>query len=170
MQQTVGPIHFRSIRLFLTAGCSALALLLAPGGSCAAQAAAQRRAAQLAYQAEMDRVGRDCPDSVTLTDRNECLNSVRRETYANFDAFFSALREILIEDSPNDANALALDGGETAWEKYRTASCDAMVRLYDIGSVKNPGSTQPSAQTRCLIQLTRSRMRDLMELYQPGPD
>lgn len=170
MRESAGQIRFRSLRRFLAAGCAALALQASLAKCCAAQAGAQRRAAQLAYQAEMDRSGLDCPDSVTLTDRNECLNSVRRQTYANFDAFFSALREILIEDSPNDANALALDAGENAWEKYRTATCDAMVRLYDIGSVKNPGSTQPNAQTRCLIQLTRSRMRDLMELYQPGPD
>jgi hypothetical protein len=44
-------------------------------------------------------------------------------------------------------------------------ACDAMVRVYDIGTVKHPGSTEPSSQTRCLITLTRSRMRDLKELY-----
>jgi hypothetical protein len=46
-------------------------------------------------------------------------------------------------------------------------ACDALVKVYDIGTIKHPGSDEPSARTRCLITLTRSRMRDLKELYAP---
>ena len=144
-----------------------LALLL--GGSLAAEAQSEaaRQAAQLAYDAEMAHVGNDCPDQLTLVDRNECLNNVRVETYRNFDAFFAGLREALIDESPNDANALALDSTERIWEKYRIEMCDTVSNVYDAGTIKHPGSSQPSARTRCLINLTRSRMRDLMQLYQP---
>jgi uncharacterized protein YecT (DUF1311 family) len=128
----------------------------------------QQRIADLAYEAEMTREGSgDCPDALTLGDRNVCLNDARVETYKNYDTFFNALREALIETSPNDANALALDGTERGWEKYRVTQCDAMVQVYDVGTIKHPGSTEPSAQTRCLILLTRSRMRDLKQLYAP---
>ncbi len=135
--------------------------------SAAAQNGKQQRIADLAYEAEMGHEGGDCPDATTLVDRNVCLNDARVETYKNYTQFFDALREALIQSSPNDANALALDGTEVVWEKYRVTACDALVKVYDIGTVKHPGSTEPSAQTRCLIQLTRSRMRDLKQLYGP---
>jgi uncharacterized protein YecT (DUF1311 family) len=127
----------------------------------------QQHIAELAYEAEMEHGSGDCPDATTLGDRNVCLNDARVETYKNYDTFFNALREALIESSPNDANALTLDGTEREWEKYRVTQCDAMVQVYDVGTIKHPGATEPSARTRCLIQLTRSRMRDLKELYAP---
>jgi uncharacterized protein YecT (DUF1311 family) len=108
-----------------------------------------------------------CPGALDVTDRDVCLNDARVETYKNYAQFFGALREALIQSSPNDANALALDGTEVVWEKYRVTACDAMVKVYDLGTIKHPGSTEPSAQTRCLITITRSRMRDLKELYAP---
>ena len=136
-------------------------------GSSLAQDGKQQRIADLAYEAEMAHDVADCPDAITLTDRNVCLNDARVETYKNYEQFFGALREALIQSSPNDANALSLDGTEVVWEKYRVTACDAMVRVYDTGTVKHPGASAPSAQTRCLIQLTRSRMRDLKQLYEP---
>jgi uncharacterized protein YecT (DUF1311 family) len=146
-----------------------LLLLLALGFDAhgVAQDGKQQRIADLAYEAEMAHDVADCPDATTLTDRNVCLNDARVETYKNYEQFFGALREALIQSSPNDANALALDGTEVVWEKYRVTACDAMVRVYDTGTVKHPGASAPSAQTRCLIQLTRSRMRDLKQLYEP---
>ncbi|HEY0784305.1 MAG TPA: lysozyme inhibitor LprI family protein [Acidobacteriaceae bacterium] len=149
------------------AGSATLILLLVLGYAMrgGAQDGKQQRIADLAYRAEMAHEGNDCTDSTTLEDRNECLNDVRVETYKNYTQFFSALREALIEDSPNDANALALDGTDVVFEKYRATACDAMVKVYDLGTIKHPGSTQPNARTRCLIQLTRGRMRDLKELY-----
>ena len=131
----------------------------------AAQDGKQQRIADLAYQAEMAHEGGDCPDALTLVDRNVCLNDARVETYRNYTQFFDALREALIQNSPNDSNALALDGTEVVWEKYRVTACDALVRVYDVGTVKHPGSMEPSSRTRCLITLTRSRMRDLKEIY-----
>jgi uncharacterized protein YecT (DUF1311 family) len=142
-------------------------LALGCAGSAAAQDGKQQRIADLAYEAEMAHDVADCPDAITLTDRNVCLNDARVETYKNYEQFFGALREALIQSSPNDANALSLDGTEVVWEKYRVTACDAMVRVYDTGTVKHPGASAPSAQTRCLIQLTRSRMRDLKQLYEP---
>jgi uncharacterized protein YecT (DUF1311 family) len=132
-----------------------------------AQDGKQQRIADMAYRAEMEHEGTDCPDSPTLEDRNECLNDVRDETYKNYKQFFNALREALIDNSPNDSNALALDGTELAWEKYRVIACDAMVKVYDAGTIKHPTSNAPNAQTRCLIQITRSRMKDLKKLYEP---
>lgn len=147
-----------------------LIVLLFLGGAFKAvgQAAAPQHAAHLAYDAEMAEVGHDCPDQLTLEDRNECLNDVRVQTYKNFDAFFAALREALIDESPNDSNALALDATQLGFEKYRTQTCDAVSNVYDVGTIKHPGSTRPSARTRCLIDLTRSRMRDLAHLYEPS--
>jgi uncharacterized protein YecT (DUF1311 family) len=143
-------------------------LLAAIYSDCAlAQDGKQQRIADMAYRAEMEHEGTDCPDSPTLEDRNECLNDVKVETYKNYTQFFNALREALIDNSPNDSNALALDGTELSWEKYRVTACDAMVKVYDSGTIKHPGSTAPNAQTRCLIQLTRSRMKDLKKLYEP---
>ena len=132
-----------------------------------AQNGKQQRIADLAYEAEMSHEVGACPEALDVTDRNVCLNDARVETYKNYTQFFGALREALIESSPNDSNALALDGTEVVWEKYRVTACDALVKVYDIGTIKHPGSTEPSAQTRCLITLTRSRMRDLKQLYEP---
>jgi uncharacterized protein YecT (DUF1311 family) len=145
------------------------ALLLALGYpiSGVAQGGKQQRIADTAYQAEMEREVGACPEAQTVTDRDVCLNDARVETYKNYTQFFDALREALIDSSPNDANALALDGTEVVWEKYRVTACDALVKVYDIGTIKHPGSTEPSARTRCLITLTRSRMRDLKQLYAP---
>lgn len=141
-------------------------LLPFPGATmqAVAQASPSRRAARLAYAAEMAEVGRDCPNQGDALDRGECLDGVREQTYKNFDTFFDGLREALIDAAPNDADALALDAAQRAWEKGRTATCDAVGNMYDVGTVKHPGSTHNS-RTSCLIQLTRSRMRDLMQLY-----
>src|ERR1700722_16868511 len=132
-----------------------------------AQNGKQQRIADLAYEAEMSHEVGACPEARGATDRNVCLNDARLETYKNYTQFFGARREALIESSPNDSNALALDGTEVVWEKYRVTACDAMVKVYDLGTIKHPGSSEPNAQTRCLIQLTRSRMRDLKQLYEP---
>jgi uncharacterized protein YecT (DUF1311 family) len=144
-----------------------LLLVLSYSLNGAAQDGKQQRIADMAYRAEMAHEGNDCTDSTTLEDRNECLNDVRVETYKNYTQFFDALREALIEESPNDANALALDGTQVVFEKYRLSTCDAMVKVYDLGTIKHPGSTEPNARTRCLIQITRGRMRDLKQLYAP---
>ena len=146
-----------------------LLLLLALGypRSAAGQDGKQQRIADMAYEAEMKHDVGACPEAETVTDRDVCLNDARVETYKNYTQFFDALREALIQSSPNDANALTLDGTEVVWEKYRVTACDALVKVYDIGTIKHPGSDEPSARTRCLITLTRSRMRDLKELYAP---
>jgi uncharacterized protein YecT (DUF1311 family) len=147
------------------AGILVVLLALASNLRVAAQDGKQQRIAELAYQAEMSHEVGACPGALDVADRNVCLNDARDETYKNYQQFFDALREALIQSSPNDANALALDRTEVVWEKYRVTACDAMVKVYDLGTIKHPGSSEPSSQTRCLILLTRSRMRDLRELY-----
>src|ERR1700677_910957 len=149
------------------ASAAILLLLLAMGYSlsAAAQGGKQQRIAALAYETEMAHEVGACPEAQTVTDRDICLNDARVETYKNYSQFFDALREALIQTSPNDSNALALDRTEVVWEKYRVTACGAVVGVYDMGTVKHPGSTEPNAQTRCLIQLTRGRMRDLKQLY-----
>jgi uncharacterized protein YecT (DUF1311 family) len=132
-----------------------------------AQNGKQQRIADLAYQAEMAHEVDACPEATTITDRDVCLNDARVETYKHYTQFFDALREALIQSSPNDSNALALDATEVPWEKYRAIACDALVKTYDAGTIKHPGATEPSARTRCLITLTRSRLRDLKQLYAP---
>ncbi len=150
-----------------TAAIVLLWMALVSSMNIVAQNGKQQRIADLAYEAEMSHEVGACPNALDVTDRNVCLNDARVETYKNYTQFFDALREALIESSPNDSNALALDGTEVVWEKYRVTACDALVKVYDIGTIKHPGSTEPSAQTRCLITLTRSRMRDLKQLYEP---
>jgi uncharacterized protein YecT (DUF1311 family) len=152
-----------------TRASGAVVVLLALGSALSAvgQDGKQQRIANLAYEAEMAHEVGACPEAITVTDRDVCQNDARVETYKNYTQFFNALREALIEGSPNDANALTLDGTEVVWEKYRVTACDAMVTAYDAGTIKHPGSGEPSARTRCLITLTRSRMRDLKELYAP---
>jgi uncharacterized protein YecT (DUF1311 family) len=150
-----------------TATIVILWMALASSMNIVAQNGKQQRIADLAYEAEMSHEVGACPEALDVTDRNVCLNDARVETYKNYTQFFDALREALIESSPNDSNALALDGTEVVWEKYRVTACDALVKVYDVGTIKHPGSTEPSAQTRCLITLTRSRMRDLKQLYEP---
>ena len=147
------------------AAISLLLLALVSNSRGGAQDGKQQRIADLAYEAEMSHEVGACPEALDVTDRNVCLNDARVEAYKNYAQFFGALREALIQSSPNDANALALDGTEVVWEKYRVTACDAMVKVYDLGTIKHPGSSEPSAQTRCLITITRSRMRDLKELY-----
>jgi uncharacterized protein YecT (DUF1311 family) len=150
-----------------TAAIFLLWMALVSSVNIVAQNGKQQRIADLAYEAEMSHEVGACPDALDVTDRNVCLNDARVDTYKNYTQFFGALREALIESSPNDSNALALDGTEVVWEKYRVIACDALVKVYDVGTIKHPGSTEPSSQTRCLITLTRSRMRDLKQLYEP---
>jgi uncharacterized protein YecT (DUF1311 family) len=150
-----------------TSASAVVLLTLGYALSAAAQDGKQQHIADLAYEAEMAHQVGACPEALTVTDRDVCLNDARVETYKNYSQFFNALREALIEGSPNDANALTLDQTEVVWEKYRVTACDAMVKVYDAGTIKHPGSVEPSSRTRCLITLTRSRMRDLKDLYAP---
>jgi uncharacterized protein YecT (DUF1311 family) len=153
----------------MTTRASAAIVVFLAGASCflsvSAQNGKQQHIAELAYETEMAHEVGACPEAQTVTDRDICLNDARVETYKNYTQFFDALREALIQDSPDDANALALDGTEVVWEKYRVTACDALVKVYDVGTIKHPGSSEPSSRTRCLITLTRSRMRDLKEMY-----
>ena len=144
-----------------------LVLMLGYAASAIAQNGQPQRIANFAFEAEMAHQVGACPEAITVSDRDVCLNDARLETYKNYKQFFDALREALIQASPNDSNALALDGTEVVWEKYRVSACEALVQVYDVGTIKHPGSTEPSSKTRCLIELTRSRMRDLKLLYSP---
>src|ERR1700753_802840 len=105
-----------------------------------AQTGNSQRAAELAYRTEMAHDTGACPEALTIADRDVCLNDARVETYKNYQAFFDALREALIENSPNAANALALDSTERVFENYRATVCDALGATYDGGTIKHPGA------------------------------
>ena len=65
-----------------------------------AQDGKQQRIADLAYEAEMAHDVGACPEAQTVVDRDVCLNDARVETYKNYTQFFDALREALIQSSP----------------------------------------------------------------------
>ena len=55
---------------------------------------------------------------------------------------------------------LALRDSQQAWLNYRQKQCEAVFDFWRSGTVA------PSAELRCKIELTRSRMRDLDSLYE----
>ena len=111
-----------------------------------------QRAAKMAFDAEMARNGKDCLGVTTTTDENDCQVEALRATERNFAAFLDAL-EGLVGRSPVEAS-------QQAWLNYRAKQCDAIFDFF------TPGTIGPSARTRCKINLTRSRMRDLDELFE----
>ena len=111
-----------------------------------------QKAAKAAFDKEMARVGKDCTQVRNQRDENDCQSDAAGATERNFAAFYKALEGII-------GNA-ALSDSQQAWLDYRKKQCDA---VFDFWS---PGTIAPSAELRCEIELTRSRMRDLDSLYE----
>jgi uncharacterized protein YecT (DUF1311 family) len=152
--------HGRSLPL----ACGAMLVLQAPfaaapqdpiPGSTIRQ---EQRVAQTAYDTEIAREGRDCLNAQNTYDENVCLKSAVATTQTNFAAFYAALSELL---TPDSSNVQVLDESETAWTMYQGKACDAIDHFFRDGTIA------PSATMRCVIRLTRSRMRDLNMLYDP---
>lgn len=62
------------------------------------------------------------------------------------------------------ANRALLDSAEAAWRRYRDLACRA------AGSQEHGGTTQGPAVLRCLLDLTRRRMRDVYRHYLRASD
>jgi uncharacterized protein YecT (DUF1311 family) len=119
--------------------------------------AQHQKAALAALTREQAKGGRDCPGAATTYDVNICLSNVADETEKNFNDFYKHLF-VLLEGEDNGPQE-KLDDAEAQWLEYRKQSCAAIHELYKGGTIR------PSAEMRCAISLTRSRMRDLAELY-----
>lgn len=100
----------------------------------------------------MERAGKDCINVSNQHDENICEGEAAGGTEQNFAAFYSALEGIV--------GSAGLRDSQQAWLDYRKKQCDAIFDFW------RPGTIAPSASLRCDIELTRSRMRDLDELYE----
>jgi uncharacterized protein YecT (DUF1311 family) len=115
-----------------------------------------QRGARVAYDAEMAHEGHDCPDANTQYDENICLGRVVETTATNFASFYAALAGLMSGDAPS---LQTLEDSQIAWSDYQQKACHAIETLFRGGTIL------PSAGMGCVIQLTRSRMRDLNMLY-----
>jgi uncharacterized protein YecT (DUF1311 family) len=115
-----------------------------------------QEAAKKAFQSEIAQEGKDCANASTTYDENMCIGKVSDTTEQHFDTFYQNLLSLLAADPNNQAR---LKAAQTTWLKYRDESCSAISDFYKGGTIR------PSAVVRCQIALTRSRMRDLNNLY-----
>lgn len=111
-----------------------------------------QKAAKVAFDAEMLRIGKDCTKVKTQRDENICQSDAETATERNFDAFYGALESIVGGGRLRDS--------QQAWVDYRNRQCDAIFEFWRSGTIA------PSAEMRCKIELMRSRMRDLDSLYE----
>lgn len=114
-------------------------------------AVACQRVAKSAFDAEMARVGVDCPTAQSQREENACQQAAERRTTRNYAAFASAVESVVGDTAWHKA--------DQAWTSYRKSQCDAVFDFY------RPGTIAPSARSRCMMELTRSRMRDLNTLF-----
>jgi uncharacterized protein YecT (DUF1311 family) len=117
----------------------------------------RQNTARAALQSEMVQEGKDCPDAKSQFALNICIEQVWGASQRDFNIFYENLFSLL---APDPTNQKALQTAQEQWLTYRALSCAAIDDLYRGGTIR------PSAVTRCEIQLTRSRMRDLDSLYQ----
>jgi uncharacterized protein YecT (DUF1311 family) len=157
---TVSRLSLHCSRLALVA-CAALACARhAPsitGGEQPEQpacgtAVACQQIAKSAFDAEMARVGRDCLTAQNQREENSCQQAAESTTARNYAAFSTAVEAIIGDTIWRKAN--------DAWTLYRKRQCDAVFDFY------SPGTIAPSARSRCMVEVTRSRMRDLNSLYE----
>ncbi len=116
--------------------------------------AEHQRSAKAALQAELAAEGKDCPSAQTTYDENICIGAVAETTSTRFNTFYGALAALLEADDRK-----LLDDAQAQWQIYRQKTCNAVDHLYRAGTIR------ASADVRCEIELTRSRMRDLDSLY-----
>jgi uncharacterized protein YecT (DUF1311 family) len=144
------------IALSLTALFTFFALLVARSASPAQGPAQLQNAARSAFQSQISQEGKDCPNARTQYDQNVCIGQVLAATNHDFEIFYQNLLLLLAPDPSNQEN---LKKAQKEWEAYREDSCNAMDELYKGGTIRG------SAVTGCEVQLTRSRMRDLDNIY-----
>ncbi|HWC17432.1 MAG TPA: lysozyme inhibitor LprI family protein [Terriglobales bacterium] len=130
-------------------------VLITTSASALAQSAIDhQKAAKSSLDAELSREGHDCPGVKTTLEENGCIVGIWEQTQKSLNSFFSALTDLL---PASDAHKLA--EAQKAWLSYRELSCNAIDNFYVGGTIRL------SVATRCRIELSRSRMRDLDDLY-----
>ena len=122
----------------------------APQPRCASPVECQK-AANAAFAAEQARVGKDCISAHNQREDTACALDAADTTERNLSSFYTALQGIVGSDALRDS--------QRAWLNYRKKQCDAIYAFFKGGTIA------PSARTRCEIELARSRMRDLDELF-----
>src|SRR5262249_28674263 len=142
-------IHMRNVVMLSLIG-------LLWGMAWAQQPTSYQKTAQAALNSQISQEGKDCPDARTTRDENICTANVVSVTERDFDVFYQSLLGLL---GTEPGNQQKLREAQEQWLKYRDKTCEAVAALYDGGTIR------PSAVSRCEIQLTRSRMRDLDSAY-----
>ena len=113
-----------------------------------------QKAANDALRSQLSKEGKDCPDARDNTEDKLCISEVSQQTDKDFAIFYEHLKQLL--DSVSRAN---LEQAQQQWLLYRDKSCSAIDEFF------RDGSARVGLTTRCGIQLTRSRMKDLDSLY-----
>lgn len=112
---------------------------------------------QSAAKAALDRelkAGSTTPCHATNTrDALECQGKVIDQAQHDYDEFYSDLKSLLGSDDHG------LESANQLWLKYRQSSCDAINAFY------RPGTYANEAYGKCMITLTRDRMRELDAIY-----
>ena len=155
---------------------SSIALLAqAPQPLSPEQTAKASANAAFSAEAAREKAG-DCPNVWTTFAINQCLGREAEITGANYRAFTSSLRAILAAYPSTDAPAqgptgpeataktatAAFDDAEAAWQTYRKAECNAVDVLWRGGTIVN------SMVGYCWLRVTRSRMHELNDAYDPS--
>jgi uncharacterized protein YecT (DUF1311 family) len=131
--------------------------------------------AAFAAEAARENAG-DCPNAATTLAINRCLDRETAITDANYKAFATSLRAMLAalpSDAPPaqgptgpEATAqtatAAFDAAEAAWQTYRNAECNAVGVQWRGGTIVN------SMVGYCWLRVTRSRMHELNDAYEPS--
>jgi uncharacterized protein YecT (DUF1311 family) len=113
-----------------------------------------QKAANDALQSQVSKEGKDCLDAKDNYQDKVCISEVFRQTDKDFAVFYDNLKQLL--DSTSGIN---LEQAQQHWLAYREKSCHAIDEFFRDGSARG------GLATRCQIQLTRSRMKDLDSLY-----
>lgn len=137
--------------------CTAVAILpvavIGQARPSPAQLQEWQRSARTAYDLGM---ADDICNASTQEQENTCAQRLLGTTRADFDQFYAALKSVLGLDP---MNADALERTQVLWRAYEEATCKAISDFF------TPGTITASATMRCEIQLTKSRLRDLNEIY-----
>ena len=120
-----------------------------------------QKATLAAYEAEMAHEGKDCPDARTTYDVNVCMAEVVETTHQNFDVFFQNLLLFVAPIAPSGSHESqqVLKGAQDLWLRYRDETCKGVGLHWEGGTIR------PSQEMSCDVRVTRSRMQDLVVLY-----
>ena len=128
---------------------------LSLAGSANAQTALEpQKAANDVLRSQLSKEGKDCQDARDNFEDKACISLAAQQTETDFAVFYQNLKELL--DASGQSN---LEEAQRTWTPYRDATCKAIDEFF------REGSARVGLVTRCRIQLTRSRMKDLDAIY-----